>query len=64
MAYIRKRPNGTYQAQVYLGRDENGKRIFKYVTSPYLKECRIAAWETEKAFKEGGEMNGQHKKTS
>lgn len=58
MAYIRKRANGKWQAQIYLGLDENGKRKYKYVTKPCLNECKIAVREIEKVFKEGGEMNG------
>jgi integrase len=47
VASIKKRPNGTYQATIYVGRDANGKQLFKYVTKPSLKECKAAAREIE-----------------
>jgi len=53
MASIKKRPNGTYQATVYVGRDANGKQLFKYVTRPTMKECKTAARELEQEIAEG-----------
>lgn len=47
MANIKKRPNGTYQATIYVGRDENGKLIREYITREGLKECKLAAKERE-----------------
>lgn len=57
MASIRKRPNGTYQATIYVGRDANGKQLFKYVTKPTLKECKAAAREIEQEIEEGKFVN-------
>lgn len=53
MASIKKRPNGTYQATIYVGRDANGKQLFKYVTKPTMKECKVAAREIEQELEEG-----------
>lgn len=53
MASIKKLANGSYQATIYLGRDENGKKINKYVTKPGLKECKKAAREIEQQHEEG-----------
>lgn len=53
MASIRKLPNGTFQATVYVGRDLKGKMIRKYITGDKEKEVRAAArnLETEIAEK-------------
>ena len=40
MASIKKRPNGTYQATIYIGRDADGKQLFKYVTKDGLKRVQ------------------------
>lgn len=53
MASIKKRPNGTWQATIYVGRDANGKQLFKYVTKPSMKECKAAAREIEQELEEG-----------
>ena len=53
MASIKKLANGSYQATIYIGRDENGKRINKYVTKPGLKECKAAARKIEQEHEEG-----------
>jgi integrase len=53
MANIRKRPNGTYQATIYLGRDSNGKQLFEYITKDTYKECKMAASERELEIAEG-----------
>lgn len=47
MASIKKLPNGTYQATVYVGRNSDGKMLRKYVTKDTLKECKAAAREIE-----------------
>lgn len=47
MASIKKMSNGKYQATVYIGRDENGKVLRKYITRDGWKECRDAARELE-----------------
>lgn len=57
MASIKKRPNGTYQATIYAGRDANGKMIRKYITKPSWKECRDAAREVEQELAEGKFLN-------
>ncbi len=57
MASFKKRPNGTYQATIYVGRDANGKQLFKYVTRPTLKECKAAAREIEQELEEGKYVN-------
>jgi len=54
MASFKKRPNGKYQATISLGRDENGKRVVKYVTKNTLRECQRAARELELDYKTGG----------
>lgn len=54
MASIKKRLNGKYQATISLGRDENGKRVIKYVTKNTVKECQRAAQEIELEYKAGG----------
>jgi integrase len=54
MASIKKRPNGTYQATIYTGRDENGKPLKpEYVTRITLKECKAAAREIEQNIADG-----------
>ncbi len=53
MASIKKLDNGTYQATIYIGRDENGKRINEYVTKPGLRECKSAARKIEQERDEG-----------
>ena len=54
MANITKRPNGTYQARVYIGRDEEGKQLPpRCVTKPTMKECKAAAREIEQEVEEG-----------
>jgi len=57
LASIRKRPNGTYQATIYVGRDANGKQLFKYVTCDSLKECKRKAREIEQELEEGKFIN-------
>lgn len=52
MASIRKLPNGTFQATVYVGRDVNGKMIRKYITGDREKEVRAAARELETEIEE------------
>lgn len=53
MASIKKRPNGNYQATIFIGRDENGKQQFKYLTRPSRKECVAAARKIEQEIEEG-----------
>ncbi|ABO49716.1 phage integrase family protein [Desulforamulus reducens MI-1] len=53
MASFKKRPNGTWQATIYVGRDSNGKQLFKYVTCDSLKEAKSKAREIEQEIEEG-----------
>ena len=54
MASITKRPNGTYQARVHVGRDIDGKQLPpRCVTRPTLKECKAAAREIEQELEDG-----------
>lgn len=57
MASIRKRPNGKWQAAIYVGRDANGKQMFRYVTRDTYKECKAAAREIEQEVEEGKLVN-------
>lgn len=52
MASIKKRPNGTFQATVFVGRDANGKQLFKYITKPSEKECKAAARKVEQELED------------
>ena len=52
MASIKKRPNGTYQATIYTGRDATGKQLFEYVTRATQKECKAAAREIEQEIED------------
>jgi len=60
MASIRKLPNGTFQATVYVGRDANGKQIRKYITMDKERDVRAAARNLEKeiAGKNYSDMEG------
>lgn len=57
MASIKKRPNGSYQATIYTGRDQNGKQMFKYVTKTTLKECKATARKIEQEVEDGTYIN-------
>ena len=52
MASIKKRPNGSFQATVFVGRDANGKQLFKYITKPSEKECKAAARKVEQEIED------------
>lgn len=47
MASIKKNKSGTYTATVYVGRDEAGKKIMRYITMDGLKETKEAARKLE-----------------
>lgn len=64
MASIKKLPNGSYQATIYVGRDAQGKQIRKYVTKPGWKECKAAAREIEQEIEEGRFINIQNIRVS
>jgi len=54
MASITKRPNGTYQARIHVGRDVDGKQLPpRCVTKPTMKECKAAAREIEQELADG-----------
>lgn len=53
MASFKKRPNGSWQATIYIGRDVNGKQLFKYITCDQLKEAKKKAREIEQEIEEG-----------
>ena len=57
MANIRKRPNGTYQAQIYTGRDSSGKQMYEYITMDGWNECRLAANDREIEISSGSLAN-------
>lgn len=58
MASIKKRPNGTYQATIYTGRDSDGKPLKpEYVTKPTMRECKAAAREIEQAIEDRNYSN-------
>ncbi len=53
MANVRKMPNGSYQATIYVGRDSSGKMLREYITKEGWKECKSAAAEREIEIAEG-----------
>ncbi len=64
MASIRKNKNGTYTATIYLGRDDAGKMIRKYITRDGHKECKVAAREAEEDYTNRGLTNVDSMKVS
>ena len=52
MSSIKKMPNGSYQATIYVGRDSRGKMLREYITRDGWKECKNAA-ERELEIAEG-----------
>lgn len=57
MASFRKRANGSWQASIYVGRDADGKQMFKYVTCDQLKDAKKKAREIEQEIEEGKLVN-------
>jgi len=53
MASIKKRSDGTWQATIYIGRDENGKKINEYATEHSEKAIKKVAREIEQKRDEG-----------
>lgn len=47
MASIKKLKNGSFQATISVGRDNNNKQILKYITRQTERECKAAAREYE-----------------
>src|SRR5665648_1195908 len=57
MASITKRPSGSYQAAIFVGRDDEGRQIRRMVTKPTLKECKIAIKEIEREIEDQNYSN-------
>ncbi len=57
MPKAKKLPSGSWRCQVYLGKDENGKNIYKSVTADTKKEAEYLAAEMQLKRKEK-EKNG------
>lgn len=53
MANIKKRDNGSYRARVYVGKDMEGKPIYRSLTRPGLREIKKAVRELEMQIEEG-----------
>jgi integrase len=51
MAKIERTPSGKYTTRVYVGRDENGKQLFEYLTRDSWHECMEAVREIEEDVK-------------
>lgn len=51
MATIKKNQNKTYSAEVYVGRDSDGKKLRKFITRDSMKECKNAVRELEEEVK-------------
>lgn len=64
MASIKKNPNGTYSATVYVGRDVNNKMVRKYITAPTLKECKAKVRDLEEDVINGSLNNLSNMKMS
>lgn len=47
MASIKKLPSGMYRARIFIGRDAEGKQLFKSVTKSGERECKSAARKIE-----------------
>ena len=45
MATAKKLPSGEWRIQKYIGKDDNGKRIYKYFTASTKKEVEYLAAE-------------------
>jgi len=52
MASIRKLENGSYQATIYVGRNDDGSHNRRYVTKNGLRECKLAVKEIEKELED------------
>lgn len=50
MAEPKKLPSGSWRVRVFLGKDKNGKKIYKSVTASSKKEARIEADRLELSF--------------
>lgn len=43
MATPKKLPSGNWRMQVYIGKDENGKRLYRSITASSKKDCIVKA---------------------
>ena len=57
MASIRKLANGSWEATIYLGRDEKGKMLRKYLTRQTEKEAKRDAREIERSIEQNDLSN-------
>jgi len=51
MGTIKKNDNKSYSAEVYVGRDVDGKKLRKFITRDSLRECKNAVRELEEEVK-------------
>lgn len=51
MSKPKKLPSGSYRIRVYIGRDSDGKQIFKSITAPTARECRALAEDYQRAHR-------------
>lgn len=51
MATPKKLPSGNWRMQVYIGKDENGKRLYRSITASSKKDCIIKATLMDKSNK-------------
>ena len=47
MATPKKLPSGSWRIQIYVGKDENGKKIIESITAPTKREVEEAARQRE-----------------
>jgi len=50
---IKNKSSNTFSSRVFVGRDSNGKQLFKYLTKPSEKELRSAIREVEQQIEDG-----------
>lgn len=53
MAYIKKRSDGTWQATIYVCRDEDGKKVNRYATEHSERAIKKAVREIEQEIEDG-----------
>lgn len=53
MADAKKLPSGSWRALLYVGKDENGKRIYESFTAPTKKEANYLASERARELEQG-----------
>lgn len=52
MAKAKQLPSGSWRVQVYAGKDENGKNIYKSFTAPTERKANLMALEWQEHYKE------------